>query len=135
MFLIGGREIVPHGKAVGGERNFQRGVSVSAAPGCRGEFPIARDEVDVAIAVGCWPGIGLPDAAFLRAGGNVEYAGLLQRARVVGHDPAVVRADVARRGPGDEDVVVYEEKGSALIFVLWIEFGYAPGEERFVALK
>src|SRR6266478_6307947 len=88
VFLIGGREIVAHGKAVRRERNFEGGVAVIAASGCGGEFPVAGDEVDVATAVGSGPGVGLPDAAFLRARRDIEDAGLLQRSRVVRHDPA-----------------------------------------------
>ena len=66
-------------------------------------------------------GVGLPDAAFLGAGRDVEDPGLLQRARVVRHDPAIVRTNIAGGGPGDENVAAGEEQGGALIFEQRIE--------------
>src|SRR5260370_24130697 len=75
VFLIGGREIVAHGKAVRRERNFEDGVAVIAASGCGGEIPVSGGEGGAGTADGSGPGAGMPEAAFLPARGANEEAG------------------------------------------------------------
>src|SRR5260370_24421159 len=87
VFLIGGREIVAHGKAVRRERNFEDGVAVIAASGCGGEFPVAGDEGDVGTAVGPGPRGVLPTAAFLRGTRENWDARLISRSLGRRHKP------------------------------------------------
>src|ERR1700732_2551303 len=104
------------------------------ASSCCREFSVAGYEIDVAFAVGSGPRVRLPDAALLRAGRHVEHAHLFQGARIVSHHPAVVRANVARRRPGDKNVAVCQQQRGPVIFRARIEPDYAFGEYRLFTL-
>src|SRR5258708_2541020 len=86
-------------EAVGAEAQLQHAVAVVAAVGSSVEFAVASCYEDIAVAVGGGASIAGPYAPFLGIRRNVEDSLLLQRLRVVGEDPTVIRAHIARGSP------------------------------------
>ena len=105
FLLIERREEIADCETSIGQSHFEDRVAIIAAGRHEcGEFPVTGDQEHVAFLVGGRTGIALPDSAFFGVGGCIEDRPLGQRSGVVGHQPAVIRVDVARRAPSEEDI-------------------------------
>src|SRR5216684_3534322 len=94
---------------------------------CGIELAVSGDHEDVAVLVGGGTGVALPDGAVGSIGRSVENRFLLESVRFIGHQPTVVRADVARRTPREIDRVLRKKQSGARIFVERIEVDAAAG--------
>src|SRR5262249_46858464 len=79
------------------------------------------DHKHVAPGIGGRRGVALPDAALVGVRGCIEDGYLRKSLGIVGHDPAMIRADVAGGGPGQIYVPVREQESRARILSSRIE--------------
>ena len=110
-----------------GRTDLDEAVAEVPPAGVAVERSVSRQRVEVAGRIRRQPAAGLPDAAEPSVRRRVVDHDLLKARRVVSQDPAVVRALVAVRGPGDVDGAVIDQQAGSLIV--------RPRVERDVVLR